>query len=176
MFEAPIPGQSLTNEPKNYPWENAARLNTPEDAIIYHLERLNQPKRAEAMLDFLQLGIDVVTMTEGILRNAVANGEHSVDVSMIIAPIIHEHIVGLADATGIDYDEGLDEDDTQEERAYAIRENKARKILKDIKMDKKPDLGDLEASMPKTPIRDTKVEDMPEEKPMGLMARPQGVM
>ena len=176
MFEAPIPGQSLTNEPKNYPWENAARLNTPEDAIIYHLERLNQPKRAEAMLDFLQLGIDVVTMTEGILRNAVANGEHSVDVSMIIAPIIHEHIVGLADATGIDYDEGLDEDDTQEERAYAIRENKARKILRDIKMDKKPDLGDLEASMPKTSIRDTKVEDMPEEKPMGLMARPQGVM
>ena len=176
MFEAPIPGQSLTNEPKNYPWENAARLNTPEDAIIYHLERLNQPKRAEAMLDFLQLDIDVVTMTEGILRNAVANGEHSVDVSMIIAPIIHEHIVGLADATGIDYDEGLDEDDTQEERAYAIRKNKARKILKDIKMDKKPDLGDLEASMPKTSIRDTKVEDMPEEKPMGLMARPQGVM
>lgn len=176
MFEAPIPGQSLTNEPKNYPWENAARLNTPEDAIIYHLERLNQPKRAEAMLDFLQLDIDVVTMTEGILRNAVANGEHSVDVSMIIAPIIHEHIVGLADATGIDYDEGLDEDDTQEERAYAIRENKARKILRDIKMDKKPDLGDLEASMPKTSIRDTKVEDMPEEKPMGLMARPQGVM
>jgi|TARA_R110002126_G_scaffold2390_1_gene13705 hypothetical protein len=176
MFEAPIPGQSLTNEPKNYPWENAARLNTPEDAIVYHLERLNQPKRAEAMLDFLQLDIDVVTMTEGILRNAVANGEHSVDVSMIIAPIIHEHIVGLADATGIDYDEGLDEDDTQEERAYAIRENKARKILRDIKMDKKPDLGDLEASMPKTSIRDTKVEDMPEEKPMGLMARPQGVM
>ncbi len=176
MFEAPIPGQSLTNEPKNYPWENAARLNTPEDAIVYHLERLNQPKRAEAMLDFLQLDIDVVTMTEGILRNAVANGEHSVDVSMIIAPIIHEHIVGLADATGIDYDEGLDEDDTQEERAYAIRKNKARKILRDIKMDKKPDLGDLEASMPKTSIRDTKVEDMPEEKPMGLMARPQGVM
>jgi len=176
MFEAPIPGQSLTNEPKNYPWENAARLNTPEDAIIYHLERLNQPKRAEAMLDFLQLDIDVVTMTEGILRNAVANGEHSVDVSMIIAPIIHEHIVGLADATGIDYDEGLDEDDTQEERAYATRENKARKVLRDIKMDKKPDLGDLEASMAKTPIRDTKVEDMPEEKSLGLMARPQGVM
>jgi hypothetical protein len=95
---------------------------------------------------------------------------------MIIAPIIHEHIVGLADATGIDYDEGLDEDDSEEERAYAIRENKARKILKDIKLDKKPDLGDLEASLPKTPMSDAKVELMPEEKPKGLMARPQGVM
>jgi hypothetical protein len=176
MFEAPIPGQSLTNEPKNYPWENPSRLATPEDALVYHLERLNQPKRIEAMLDFLQLDIDVVTMTEGILRNAVANGEHSVDVSMIIAPIIHEHIVGLADATGIDYDEGLDEDDSEEERAYAIRENKARKILKDIKLDKKPDLGDLEASLPKTPMSDAEVEPMPEEKPKGLMARPQGVM
>jgi len=176
MFEAPIPGQSLTNEPKNYPWENPSRLTTPEDALVYHLERLNQPKRIEAMLDFLQLDIDVVTMTEGILRNAVANGEHSVDVSMIIAPIIHEHIVGLADATGIDYDEGLEEDNSEEERAYAIRENKARKILKDIKLDKKPDLGDLEASLPKTPMSDAEVEPMPEEKPKGLMARPQGVM
>ena len=63
MFEAPIPGQSLTNEPKNYPWENPSRLTTPEDALVYHLERLNQPKRIEAMLDFLQLDIDVVTMT-----------------------------------------------------------------------------------------------------------------
>ena len=57
MFEAPIPGQSLTNEPKNYPWENPSRLATPEDALVYHLERLNQPKRIEAMLDLFLIHI-----------------------------------------------------------------------------------------------------------------------
>ena len=38
MFEAPIPGQSLTNEPKNYTWENPPKFIYPEDALIWHME------------------------------------------------------------------------------------------------------------------------------------------
>ena len=49
----------------------------------------------------LELGVDVVTLTEGILRAAVAMGKHSIDVSLIIGPIIHELIKSNADVTGI---------------------------------------------------------------------------
>ena len=66
---------------------------------------------------------------------------------------------------------------------YAIRENKARKILEDIKKNKEPDLEDLEASLPEAPEQDLpedSAQDLPvemsEEKPKGLMARPEGVM
>ena len=28
MFNAPVPGESLTDEPRNYPWENPPELAT----------------------------------------------------------------------------------------------------------------------------------------------------
>jgi|TARA_R110000787_G_scaffold46448_4_gene112699 hypothetical protein len=183
MFNAAIPGQSLVGEPKNYAWENPPRMNLPEEALAFHLEELNKPKKMEAILDVLQLDVEVITITEGILRSAVAKGEHSIDVSLIIGPVIHEYIVGLAEATGIDYIEGTEEKDTSELSMYAIRENKARKILEDIKKNKEPDLEDLEASLPEAPEQDLPEDsaqdlpvEMPEEKPKGLMARPEGVM
>ena len=30
-FDTPIPGQSLTDKPGNYPWEHAAKYSTVED-------------------------------------------------------------------------------------------------------------------------------------------------
>ena len=181
MFDAPIPGQSLTNEPKNYPWENPTRLNSPEDALVFHMERLEEPRRIKAALDFLQMDMTVVTLVEGILRSGVANGEHSIDVSMLIAPVIHEHIVSLAKVARIDFDEGLEDEDemSDEDSKYATRTMKARKILKQIKRDEEPELDDLEASMPDVSLQEEEpkmAKQMPEEKPAGLMARPQGVM
>ena len=109
MFSAPIPGQSLTSEPKNYPWENPPLINTPEEALIWHMDKLEDDKAIEAVAGLLALGLDIVTMTEGILRNAVADGVHSIDVSLLIGPIIHQYIKGIGDLTDIDYNEGFDE-------------------------------------------------------------------
>jgi len=178
MFDAPIPGQSLTREPKNYAWENPPRMVVPEEALAYHLEELNKPKKMEAILDALQLGFEVTLLTEGLLRNAVSKGEHSIDVSLIIGPIVHEYIVGMADAARIDYVEGIEEEDNSEKRMYAIRESKARKILDNIKNNKEPDLEELEASLPQQEVEDipVEVEEVSEEKPQGLMARPERAM
>jgi|TARA_R100000951_G_scaffold94145_1_gene82788 hypothetical protein len=172
MFEAPVPGQSLTTEPKSYPWESPPRLVDPEDALLFHMDKLRSPKRAKAVLDILQMGMDVVTLTQGILRNAVSKGEHTIDVSMIIAPIIHEQIVGLAQAAQIDFNEGLDDEDEDEDMEYAIRKNKSRKIIEKIEGKKDFDLEEFEPK-DKPEVEPEVKEDMPEEKPQGLMARPQ---
>tara|TARA_R110000796_G_scaffold167307_1_gene284171 strand:+ start:741 stop:1271 length:531 start_codon:yes stop_codon:yes gene_type:complete len=173
MFSAPIPGQSLTSEPKNSPWENPPEYTAPEDAVLWHIERLNKPEKLKASLNMLELGVDVVTLTEGILRAAVAMGKHSIDVSLIIGPIIHELIKSNADTAGIDYEEGLEEDDmasVQKEIDYSIQERQASKILREIKEDSSDvDLSTLEDSQ-ETPMEDIP-EDTPEEKPMGLMSR-----
>jgi len=172
MFDAPIPGQSLTNEPKNYAWENPSEFNEPEEALLFHMEKLKEPEKIEAILDVLSQGIDVVTLTEGIARNAVAKGRHTVDVSLIISPIIHEYIIGLAEIAGIDFDEGIEikEQINPEERKYGIRERLANKILKDMEEGEEPDLEELEKSI-SVPIK----KEITEEKSSGLMARPQGV-
>ena len=123
-----IPGQSLTAEPKNAPYENPPQMTKPEDAVFWHLERLAD--KTEDLLDAMELGMDVVTLTSGILRGAVMEGRHSVDISLIIAPIIHEFIKGGADRAGIEYEEGFPEDtEGRKGVKYAINERKARKLL-----------------------------------------------
>ena len=74
MFNAPIPGQSLTSEPKNYPWENPPEFVNAEEALLFHMDKLKEPGKVKAIGGLLTLGLDVVTMSEGILRNGVAEG------------------------------------------------------------------------------------------------------
>ena len=169
MFSAPIPGQSLTSEPRNVPWENPPQFPDPESALLWHMDRLQEPEKIKAIGGLLTLGLDVVTLTEGLLRSAVLDGRHSIDVSLLIGPIIHEYIVGTADAAGIEYDEGMDEpsvNDTNIE--YTIRSKESARILKELEESGEVDF-DVE---PKESMEmPEEVETPTEEKPMGLMSR-----
>jgi len=176
MFSAPIPGQSLTSEPKNSTWENPPQMSEPEEALLWHLGRFDNPKKTEAVVALLVLGLDLVTMTEGLLRTAVADGRHGIDVSLIIAPVIHEHLKGIAEASGVDYTEGLEEDEEDFDlnlvSVSALRKE-AQDILDNIKSGGDVDLSSLNTSEPTMEEEEEEMVDMEqqEEKPMGLMSR-----
>ena len=167
-----IPGQSLTDEPKNAPWEHPPQMSKPEEALEFHLDRLTEQDRFEAVLDLLELDYNVVELTEGILRGAVMDGRHSVDVSLIIAPIVHEFIKNGADKAGIDYQEFPETDDEERKEAvrYQINVNKARKLLEEYE---EGDLGseDFSDEEPTTMTNDDDQQEEEKEKPKGLMAR-----
>jgi hypothetical protein len=171
-----IPGQSLTAEPKNAPYENSPSMSKPEDAIMWHLNRLMEPDKAEALFDAMEMGIDVVTLTEGLLRGAVLDGRHSIDVSLIIGPVVHEFIKTSAERVGIDFDEGIPDDSKEKTKVkYQINTKKAAKVLEGLKKSGK--LSDPEEApvvdMP-TDVMEMSDEAMP-MPPMGgkgLMARP----
>lgn len=182
-----IPGQSLTAEPKNAPYENPPQMTKPEDAINWHLERFTDFDRYEALMDALQLDIDVVTLTKGLLRNAVMQGRHSVDVSIIIAPVIHEFIKTTAENAGIDFDEGFDEEGRAEERRkmdYTISSHKARKLIAEFQdeidavvepdpVSRLANKAEEEALAPKeeNKLKADKPEEEPKANPKGLMSR-----
>jgi len=171
MFNAPIPGQSLTTEPKNYPWENPPEYSNAEDALMWHMDRLDDPEKTKACLGLLELGLDVVTLTEGLLRGAVAEGIHTIDTSLIIGPVIHEYLTGTADAAGIDYKEGLSENKMDMDALNSqINEQEARKILEDIDNEEDIDLSPMEEE-PMQEEMPMEQPEMQEEKPKGLMAR-----
>jgi hypothetical protein len=155
-----IPGQSLTAEPKNAPYENPPELTTAEDSIMWHLNRLQDKEKFQALADTLELGLDVVTITEGLLRGAVLGGIHSIDISLIIAPVIHEYITSTAEKLNIDFEEGLP-DDSEERDAieYQINEKKAKDMLAELDMEVEE------------PMQEELPMDMPMEEPKGLMAR-----
>ena len=165
MFDKPIPGQSLTSTPRNAPYENPPEINDPEEALQVHLQRLTEPERMDAVISMLDIGVDIQTMTEGILRSAVLNGIHSIDVSLIIAPVIHEYIKLTADQVGIKYKEGFDDEEESEGGInYSTASIKSRETLQDLEM--------LPEDVPEQE-EETTILDDEETKPMlkGLMSR-----
>lgn len=161
-FDRPIPGQSLTSGPRANPYERAPEVNDPEEALQVHLAGLAKTKPMAAALNLLAEGVDLVTLVEGILRNGVMRGLHSVDVSLIIAPAIHEFIKTTADAVGIEYEEGFEDKEESERLTYSYRESDARRQLAKMKVEPQEVAEAVVAQE----------ETMPEEtKPRGLMAR-----
>jgi len=164
LFDAPIPGQSLTTEPKNAPFERPPEIVNPEEALMVHLERLNDVDKMEAVVFAVDLGIDVQTLTKGILRSAVMEGIHSIDVSLIIAPAVHSFIASTLDAVGVDYDDGFED----KEEAKRTREASNKFRIKDMLMDK-----DTQEDMSEVKVVEEEEVPVEEEQsePKGLMAR-----
>ena len=129
QFNRPVPGQSLTSTPKGAPYERPPEINDPVKALDYHLDILDNPKAVEQAMFMLEMGIDLSTLVEGITRNAVMESIHSIDISLIIAPVIHEYLKGYADSLGVKYDEGFEDKGEDERVSYARNEMLARKFL-----------------------------------------------
>ena len=136
-FDAPIPGQSLTSEPKNRPWRNAPQLDTVEDAMEYYLPRLSDPDFAPQLLDVVERGIPLTSLSETIVTGGAMEGIHSIDVGMLVAPILVEFMKGMAEIADIKYTLGdTDSDDKKPDDLmleYAMRElKKSKNVIEDI--------------------------------------------
>ncbi len=168
LFSAPIPGQSLTAEPKSRPYERPPEITDPEDALRLHLTRLNDVERLDTAMMLLDKGVDVRSLTEGLLRSAVSEGIHSIDVSLIIAPTIHEFIADVADEVGIEYKSGFEKDEQEEDE-------KEMSMIRNA-LSKSSDKPAARPAMREAPVEEPKQQmemDLgePEAAPRGLMAR-----
>ena len=179
-FEAPIPGQSLTSEPKLYPWETPPELDKIGDVIKFYVDKLSSQDVMDDMFIALEEGFPLNILVKSILTTGVMEGMHSIDVSMVIAPVLHEYILGAAKIQGVKVKERpttKDEELAEKEKtalAASIerglekspKEDRGREILEEALSFVQGDM-DMEAQeqMP------TEEEAVPEEKPMGLMSR-----
>jgi hypothetical protein len=169
-FERPIPGQSLTTEPKNAPYERPPEIVDPIEALDVHIENLLKPGAMEDALYFLEYGVDLVTLVQGILRGAVMEGIHSIDVSLIIAPVIHEYIKGFADAADLDYKEGWETEEEEKALSYRRDVERARELMKKLGEQEDEAIPTTMKEMTEEPEMEPEVE---QEEPAkaGLMAR-----
>jgi hypothetical protein len=137
-FNGPIPGQSLTSTPKNYPWERPPETTDPDEAITHHLTRLSQPKMLDTILDGISVGMPVSLITDMMLTGAVAKGIHSIDISLMAAPVIHEYIVNLLEEEGIEFKEFFSEDNDDDTRKN-LAVSQAIRGLKETGISKEPE-------------------------------------
>ena len=170
-FERPIPGQSLTTEPKNAPYERPPEIVDPIEAIDVHIDNLLKPGAMEDVLYFLEFGVDLVTLVQGILRSAVMEGMHSIDVSLIIAPVLHEYIKGFADATDMEYDEGFENEEDKKALSYTRDVARAKKMLDKLREQEGEAIPTTMEEMAQEPEMEPEVEENEEPTKIGLMVR-----
>lgn len=109
-FDAAIPGQSLTAELGSRPWKQPAQYTTVEEALDYYLPRLQSEEVSAQLLDVMEMGIPVTTIANTMQLGSVMEGKHSVDVGMLILPVLVELIMLIGDTAGVKYTSGLEKD------------------------------------------------------------------
>lgn len=152
MINAPIPGMSLTGEPKKYPWERPPEMVDPEDVANYYIDKLSDKDTMRSVLDLLVLGeLTLVETVEGLMRLGVSKGLHTIDVGLIVAPLIHKTIKLVADAIDIEYEEGIVDKKATEKTNKVRKEALTKKFLKGMKKDQpveiEEEMAPLEAIM-----------------------------
>jgi hypothetical protein len=100
-LRAPIPGQSLTGEPRGYAWERPSEYSTPEEALQFYLPRITAKETLEDIMLALDNGFPLATLVKGIYMNGVMEGKHSIDIGLLIAPVLHEIILSAAKTYGV---------------------------------------------------------------------------
>ena len=170
MFERPIPGQSLTAESKSQAFERPPEITDPIEALEAHMDNLAKEGAMEDALYFLEFGVDLVTLVQGILRAAVMEGIHSIDVSLIIAPVLHEHIKGFADAVGLEYEEGFENKEGKKVLSYRRDVARAKEMLKKIEEEEEEDASSTDVISEAVEESEPEIEKQEPVK-TGLMAR-----
>jgi len=162
LIDAPIPGMSMTHEVGARPWQQPAKYTTVEDASKYYITRMQDKQFTETLVNVLEMGVPITTLANTIQLSSVMQGLHSIDVGMLVLPVIMETIKLIADSADIEYNTGLDEDDSVK---IGSKTNDV-----DVTIGKLSDLVDEDESVDDLPMdaEETVVEEEPQ---MGLMAR-----
>jgi hypothetical protein len=187
LFQAPVPGQSLTDEPRNAAWENPPEIETMEEAVTYYIEKISDEDSLDDLALLFELGANVQDVTETLLIMGTMKGLHTVDVQMLAAPIVGAYIKAAMVPYGVETPEtAVDPDKLRTERQKqrldtifrdAIEksvqqgEDEGTELLRGMQdaVSEEPQEATIEQ-----PMEETTEEPMVEgEAPQGLMARGQ---
>lgn len=160
-FDAPIPGMSLTAEFAARPWQSPPQIASVDDAIEYYLERMSTDDFADQLTDIMEMGVPVADIANTLQLGAVMEGVHTIDVGILVMPLLAEMMMLIGDSAGVEYESGL-EDNPDKDRVRRSLVEKTLRKLENMDSVKKND---------ETP--DEEEEQATEEPSTGLMARRQ---
>lgn len=172
-FDRPIPGQSLTDEPKNNPWENPAEMSDMMEITKYYVNRLANQDVIDDLATLMKVGVPLKPVVESITTAGTMRGLHSVDAAMNVGPTIHHFLKEAIESMGVK----VDEDGIDYEKQSKERELNRLKMLVANYLSENPDDGTDPGKQMLQEVLDAgeteEEEATPEEKPMGLMAKGQ---
>ena len=154
LFSAPIPGQSLTDEPGNYPWEHAPKNTDPETIVNDLFLRMTKPEALEEILTMLDAGVPVEAIVRVMVFTGFAEGEFNPDVGFIIIEPLMEAVATIGLRAGIK---------NLKISLSDISNKKFKKTMSELKY------ANEQREMP------ADMEAIENKKPAGLLAKPEEI-
>lgn len=170
-FDRPIPGMGMTHELGARPWQTPPTYVTVDEAADYYIEKMSSPEFKNKLLDVMAMNVPLTTVANTMQLSSVMEGLHTVDVGMMMIPILVEVMALIGDSADVDYVTGMD-------AKKEARPSMINKIIEDMKseigdvedMDEGMEMQQPQEEAEAMPTEETQ-EEMPMEQPKGLMAR-----
>jgi len=146
------PGISWTAPEKSRPWQQPPQLVNIGEVIQRYMDSFSDPEAMSNAIDAIETKVPLSVMAQSIMLNHVSEGVHTLDMGILVMPVLIELLITFADLSKIDYIVFPDEIEKRNIIPVGIARLAMKKALE---------------SMEKT------VEVVQETKPAGLMARKQ---
>ena len=136
------------------PWLKPPQFATVEQALEFYFAKLADKEFVPDLLTIIELGVPLTTIANSFQLASVMEGKHTVDVGILVIPVLVEMMMAIAEANDVEYVSGMD------------REKEKDLSNAEIALAKKKGLFDKKANIPLKQEQPTKEEPM-----MGLMSR-----
>ena len=125
ILEAPIPGMAMTHEVGARPWQTPPQYPTVSKAAQYYVTSMQDESFIEQAINLMETGMPITLIANNIHLMSVMEGKHTIDVGMLLIPVIMEMLMLIGDRAGIEYSTGMERDkdievnDSASEAAFA---------------------------------------------------------
>ena len=97
QFDSPVPGQGLTDTPGNALHENPAKIDKPEEAINYVIDKVqNDEQTHDAMLDLMASGRPIESIVNTVTFTGFTEGMWTPDTAELIKMPLALYFIGMA--------------------------------------------------------------------------------
>tara|TARA_R110002012_G_scaffold287785_1_gene480315 strand:- start:6102 stop:6710 length:609 start_codon:yes stop_codon:yes gene_type:complete len=98
FYDAPIPGQSWTDEPGQWAWERPARMSDPVEAFDFVIEKIeDNPPKKEEFKKLMWMGASIEAIVNTISFGGFTSGIWSADTAEIIKLPLSTYFMAVAE-------------------------------------------------------------------------------
>ena len=101
-FDAPIPGQSLTDTPGNAPWEHPPQYTDPEEILDKLYDKITSGEFTEQLIAMLDAGVPVEAVVRVMVFSGFMQGKFTPDVGFMIVEPLMKLVAAVGIRAGVD--------------------------------------------------------------------------
>jgi hypothetical protein len=155
LFQAPIPGQSLTNSPDQpYPWERPPEITTQKEAMNKIFLEIIKPDNMETLGTAMSDGIPIAGLAEVLIKTSFQKGKINPDLAITLMEPVMYMLLSVAEKIGVD---PVLSDDEKDDRSAELEDPEVGE--ENVKFTKRQE----PTSLKELPSRSTSIPTAPPE-------------